>query len=287
MYFHKPQEKPCKWGSFQDVQYAIRKNAEKIYQIDPDSIVLCMPLFWGLPPLDYSGFNNHGTNNGATYKNGGLGFDGNDDYVEVDKTTFSGGITGTVCAWILPGTQQRGDIYSEGTSGTTENYARLVINDSSGIEDNIYFQIRTLGLNFLEVNSGDVNVQDGNQHFICGRMNSRSSIDVFFDGVLKASDTSLTVNATNPDLQTIGCLRRSANAIFFKGIINEVQVSNIARTVEQIALFHDCPWALYQPVSRPIYFFQAAAGLSIPVAMQNMRGGFNPIGIRGGFINAG
>ena len=68
MYFHKPQEKPRKWGSFQDVQYAIRKNAEKIYQIDPDSMVLCMPLFWGLPPLDYSKFGNHGTNYGATYQ---------------------------------------------------------------------------------------------------------------------------------------------------------------------------------------------------------------------------
>lgn len=31
---------------------------------------------------------------------------------------------------------------------------------------------------------------------------------------------------------------------------------------------------------------EAAGGISIPVAMQNMRGGFNPIGMRGSFINA-
>lgn len=31
--------------------------------------------------------------------------------------------------------------------------------------------------------------------------------------------------------------------------------------------------------------YVAAGGLSIAVAMNNMRGGFNPIGMRGGFIN--
>lgn len=32
--------------------------------------------------------------------------------------------------------------------------------------------------------------------------------------------------------------------------------------------------------------YTPASGISIPVAMQNMRGGFNPVGMRGGFINA-
>ena len=30
---------------------------------------------------------------------------------------------------------------------------------------------------------------------------------------------------------------------------------------------------------------EVVGGLSIPVAMQNIRGGFNPIGMRGGFVN--
>ena len=101
MYFHKPQEKPRRWGSFQDVQYAIRKNAEKIYQIDPDSIVLCMPLFWGLPPLDYSGKNNHGTNYGATYKDGGLDFDGSNDYISSTGVNEIDGATElSLCVWV-------------------------------------------------------------------------------------------------------------------------------------------------------------------------------------------
>ena len=35
----------------------------------------------------------------------------------------------------------------------------------------------------------------------------------------------------------------------------------------------------------PANDYVAAGGLSIPVALQNVRGGFNPIGTRGGFIN--
>jgi len=45
---------------------------------------------------------------------------------------------------------------------------------------------------------------------------------------------------------------------------------------------NDRPWALYEPVQRPTYFF-LPSGVSIPVFMQNMRG--NQIGMRGGFIN--
>ncbi|MBE9483731.1 MAG: hypothetical protein IMY74_02725, partial [Bacteroidetes bacterium] len=82
---HGYNVKPPRWGSPADVRYAIKINAEKIYDVDPNSIVLAMPLFWGLPLLDYSGKNNHGTNHGATYKDGSLLFDGVDDYVEFNQ----------------------------------------------------------------------------------------------------------------------------------------------------------------------------------------------------------
>ena len=60
--------KPRLWGSFSDRQYAIKKNLEKIYKINPGNMSLCLPLFWGLPILDYSGEANRGINQGAQYK---------------------------------------------------------------------------------------------------------------------------------------------------------------------------------------------------------------------------
>ena len=82
-YYFPPKDKPRIWGNFADRQYAIRENLEKIYKIDPDNDVLRIPLFWGLPILDYSNYANHGTNHGATYKNGSFVFNGSDTYINV------------------------------------------------------------------------------------------------------------------------------------------------------------------------------------------------------------
>ena len=278
MYFHKPQEKPRKWGSFQDVQYAIRKNAEKIYQVDSDSMVLCMPLFWGLPPLDYSRKNNLGTNYGATYKDKSLYFDGSDDYVDVDNALSLNLQTFTVSLWV----NQKSNvawarIIHKGTD-TKKNYSLLKHSDgrpylvisSSETEYNTY--------------DGSVTILPNDQrHHLIGTYDG-ATMRYYYDSVREGLEPnfgggSLDTTTTNVKIGTGG-------GIYFNGTIDEVRISNVARTAEQIALFHDRPWALYQPVSRPVYFFQAAAGISIPVAMQNMRGGFNPIGIRGGFINA-
>lgn len=295
MYFHKPQEKPCRWGSFQDVQYAIRKNAEKIYQIDPDSMVLCMPLFWGLPPMDYSGYNNHGTNHGAIWKNESLCFDGT-NYCHVSVPDGSSiNVNGDTQMTIL--IQLYVNAYlGEGTLGE-----RLLTksNISYGSGDAYEFGLYTDNHNLVFRISGNTLVEGTqtldlstwyNIVFAYDGTQSVGSRGNFYINSVQDNITTDNILSSLPDSTDslkIGGLYTSPYNRHFNGFIDEVRISNVIHTAEQIALFHALPYGLYQPVSRPVYFFQAAAGLSIPVAMQNMRGGFNPIGTRGGFINAG
>ena len=278
MYFHKPQEKPRKWGSFQDVQYAIRKNAEKIYQIDPDSIVLCMPLFWGLPPLDYSKFGNHGTNYGATYQDGSLDFDGVDDYVNASTTGMST-VIGTVSAWAK--------VTGIGSGPGTEF---VFFHRVPATNTRIFLQKAAAADYSFTVGIGEVMSADTGSDFVQNEwvhialVWDTGSYDAYFNGD-KVIDGGSYANFDNLNSE-IYFGKAVASNREIDGLIDETYISNVVCTADQIALFHDRPWGLYRPVSRPVYFFQAAAGISIPVAMQNMRGGFNPIGMRGGFINA-
>ena len=253
MYFHKPQEKPRRWGSFQDVQYAIRKNAEKIYQVDPDSMVLCMPLFWGLPPLDYSGKNNHGTNYGATYKDGGLGFDGVNDYVEVAHST-SINFDGYTDSYSF-------EVWVKSSNPAGASSARIVEKRVEGIypvsmqvpntDDDVQGVVYD-GLNIPIVNFG--NVWDGNWHHLVFVVdNSGDKLCAYTNGSLVdwTTNTVTGTTANNDDLY----IGNSGNFNKpFNGLIGEVRISNVVRTADQIALFHDRPWDLYRPVSRPVYF---------------------------------
>ena len=278
--------KPQRWGSFADVQYAIRKNSEKIYGIDPDNDVLVMPLFWGLPPLDYSGYNNHGVNYGATYKDGSLNFAGAGDYVDCGQKTsidITSSLTLSVRIkpvsllgystifgmWSVSNCQ-----YKLAASLNGNGYPYIDVSDT-GDSDNY--------------RNASTQINTAQYHHIVGVYNSSlQTLDLYISGDLSNGALTGTVPASlyngNTNLQIT---QQSGGGNPYTGFIDEVRISNVVRTADQIALFHDRPWALYQPVSRPVYFFQAeAGGFSIPVAMQNMRGGFNPIGMRGGFINA-
>lgn len=277
MYFHKPQEKPQRWGNFQSIQYAVMKNCEKIYDVDPDSIVLAMPLFWGLPPLDYSGKNNHGTNHGATYKDKSLSFDGTNDYIESPSLATPNFTASVWYKWNI-NTDNEETLISNWDGSNRITIAIIpsaADNRTYFIPSNVYYE-RFNGLSY----------QDEQFHHFLFTWDG-SNLIFYFDGIDQgAPDATGDPSDNTQNAFRIGASLRSSTDRFTGGLIDKTHIFDTVLIADQIALFHDRPWALYQPVSRPVYFFQAAAGLSIPVAIQNMRGGFNPIGIRGGFINA-
>ena len=246
--------KPPIWGSPADVQYAIRKNAEKIYQIDPGSLVLVCPYFWGLPPLDYSGKNNHGTNYGATYKDGGLDFDG-DDYIDCGGSSSWDGLDKlTISAWFK---------YTHTSPAETEHIVGNYDNDDDDSGFAVYFGSSDIWS--FRVHDGISAVlarfvlatSDSRTHLACVAPGSgNGKLKVYINGVEPSYSTqedqigSITNSADN---MIIGANADTLSRFFIDSIV-EIRISNVAHTADQIVLFHDRPWDLYRPVSRPVYF---------------------------------
>lgn len=243
--------KPPRWGSPADVQYAIRVNSEKIYGCNPDNDVLVMPGFWGLPPLDYSGYNNHGEDNyGATFKDGSISFDG------TNRITGSGVGIGTI-----------------GTGNYTIS-VRIYKKDSEAagvVAFDTYVPVWAIDTNehlyvyhsdFKTISSGTINLNSWQMITFVRSGTGAGELSYFIEG--KSAGTATHSNSISAVTTfVIGTDRVAGSISDFTGFIGEVRISNVARTVDQIALFHDRPWDLYRPIARVIY--------SIPIFIATLR----------------
>jgi len=278
-YYFPPQQKPQRWGNFQSVQYAIRKNSEKIFGVDPDSNVLVMPLFFGFPCLDFSGKQNHGTPvGGVAYHSGSLDFDGVDDYVDAgDSTSLQIAGAMTVSAWInvstLPAASNWDGIVSKGgdaSDGAGEDHNYLLILDNANFGTG-------QAVTWMFENSAGTNYQarwittlsSGLRHLVGVYNTNTNQMILYNNGVAVATTNSITATpTTNSQTAMIGRNRNGVAALFyFNGLIDEVRISNVALTAEQIALFYARPWDLYKRVGRTYYSISAAPSIYIPQIM--------------------
>lgn len=244
---HSWNVKPPRWGSFADVQYAIRINSEKIYGIDPDNDVLVMPLFWGLPLLDYSGYNNNGTNHGTVYQNGGLLF-GDSDNIEITNDDITGS-TPTKETFLLSvmRTFSSGDVrglLSSPASGTGTPKRYLQLSSTN--------EIRALpcDVSYTGVTTSTVPL---NKQYQIAWVRNGTSNKIFMDRIEEV-DSTITATCTIGTAFYIG----SGFGGTFPGIIFNCIVNKINMSANQIALFYDRPWDLYRPVSRPVWSIPAA-----------------------------
>lgn len=271
MHFHKPQEKPSRWGSFADVQYAIWDNLEKIYGCDHESEVLIMPLFWGFPLLDYS-VNGHKTTNHSTiYKDGNISFNGTNAYTTTDAAI--GNLNDfTVAGWFYRKTAAGEDFYW--SLGYNNTNSMLVFWNSESSE---FLRIIIATISFT---SNVTLIPNQWQHIVITR--SGSTMTVYVD--LSSDSATPSANTINQKFELGYAVTRAKAGSYFNGATKEIRIAKTARTADQIALFNDNKYGLYQPVGRPIWSIPAV-GVTIPIFMQNMRGSFNSPGTRGGFIN--
>ena len=217
--------KPLRWGSPADIEYAIKVNAEKVYDVDPDSIVLAMPLFWGLPCLDYSGKRNDGVNHGAYYKDGELEFDG----VDEDTVSLSEINIGTIHSVFG---LAKGNVDSTGFLG------------KHGSDYVFYYESNRIY--YLGIHWNYTVLDDTTWHrYVIVR--NGTSLFLYMDGVSQGEK----IIGSNNDchITMIGGL----DGWYWTGSINEVCIYNTTFTADQIALFHALPYGLYQPVIRPVY----------------------------------
>ena len=240
--------KPPRWGSFADVQYAVRKNCEKIYDIDSDSLVLAIPCFWGLSPTDYSGQNNYSTNHGLIYKDGGLDSSGitTGGYIQLDnKIVFQ-----DQKPWTFIISVDLDALYSYlglvGNSLASGAYTRFMGTNTGLI--NIYNDINTK----VDTSSNFCMLR---QHMYIFTHRASSVIKCYKDGKY-IQTLSLGGIFTFYRLGSLG----SIDNYLIDGRIKNINIFDTTLSASQIALFHNLPYGLYQPVSRIFYSIPAGEG---------------------------
>ncbi len=190
--------------------------------------------------MDQSGNNNHGTINGGattvTGKHGeALEFDGVDDFVEVplvDSITFSTGNSLTVQAWVKTDDEpSRNDgIVGNYRTGTNALWMLSISGDDAALRGKMGFSVRDLARVSAGVRSENF-LNDNEWHVITGvRDQDAKKLRFYVDNELigEVDDNSQDINSG----QSIW-IGEHLNR-FYKGLIDEVKVWNIALTAAEI-----------------------------------------------------
>ena len=184
----------------------------------------------------------NGTNNGATATsgkiNGAAAF--SNQYITGGTASSAIDITSniTVSAWInpasLPGANSYRDIVQKGYDGTNEQYALTLQSDSNTTGNQ--------ALNFSTYNGSahsafwvhGSSITTGNWYYVVGVFNGTSWF-VYSDGVQRGSSTDSTGPAHSAKGLNIGAADLGAYSRYFDGSIDEVRISNTARSADWIA----------------------------------------------------
>ncbi|MCK5615093.1 hypothetical protein KAR91_75215 [Candidatus Pacearchaeota archaeon] len=262
---------PARWGSFADVQYAVKINAEKIYDIDPDSFVLNLPLFWGFPTTDYSTYRAPSSRVDVLYNNQSVDFNGTTSRITIpDADRFSFGNASsdtpfTVFGRIKKDTSDVFPIISKAWLASGPLEWLLTINNSGQVQlllygVNSFHWIRSLVDSDL-TSDGWVDIlgtYDGS--------GSNTGITIFINGrevaQTKGSTGSYVAMYNTSSVVEIGASLRGDVTWkeFADGRFAHNFISNIEFTQAQAAKFTELPFALYQKVSRPFHLLPIAPG---------------------------
>lgn len=257
--------KPSQWGSDADVQYAVQKNAEKIYGINPENILLAMPIWEesGNVTKNYSIGKNNGTIHGATWTPQKLNFDGTNDYADLDNIdrfkTFVG--DGPFTINIIVKTNLAA-------------VRRTIIGDWNAIGNGVSFSIEFGGwlqpinhittlMSRVDPNAGYLDsgvVYDTTTEYKITITFDGTTRKIFIQGDLKNSDIPAPWHNIGAALDTSLGRSGAANANYLNGYIKNTTIIKGAITDEQVALFNDIPYGLYQQVSAPIYYSAPSIG---------------------------
>lgn len=240
---------PTRWGSPTDVRHAIKINAEKVYNCDPDDYIFVMPMFWGLPLLDYSVDNNPSTNYGAVYKNNQLYFDGVTDRVSIDNFYNTANLSvlalieiNAIDSWVA-NKRDNADDNQWQLSQFASAIAVSIYNGGSVVgniqgPDIINTGLRSVCFTTNGISTGFVKLYVDRTEI---------ATDVL-TGTMKLGARELRLGMSSWDLLH-----------GLTGSIKNICISNAVKTAEQITLFYDFPYGLYQKVPGPFYLLPITA----------------------------
>ncbi|MBW2606134.1 MAG: LamG domain-containing protein [Deltaproteobacteria bacterium] len=237
-----------RWGSDADIRYALKENCEKIFGINYENLVLAMPMFnqtWNRLK-DYSNSKNDGVPHGGNWTQLGLTLDGTDDYVDLG---ISGGnlIEGTAYTLTINFHPYTWAQNYEGVITKDQNSPWSFSLRKSGVTGGIQWEMNGSSLQLG-------NIWEAWDYIITLAFDASTGREGYVNGVLANSDAYKTQVTSNNDFLFIGTDYWFDTARHFDGHIKGVSIFDVALTPDQIALLNDLPYALYQPISRPIYF---------------------------------
>lgn len=258
------KEKPLIWGSFQDRQFSIWRNLEDIYQVNHESAKLIMPLFWGLPPRDYSKFGNHGTNHGASRGAEGLEFvPANSDYISLpDAVSVNTGKPFTV-------------LVSSKIDNTTIVYPRIMGLKSEQGTNCWQLLCEDVAVEWSPISWGSSDTwaaRIANSFSWSDIAGIKTDLVITYNGDGESTDTNWKLyrnGASETFVATLSygtktnssALGRAggSDASYFPGEMYYFCFYNRVLSADKIALFNARPWDLYKRIGRPIYSIASAA----------------------------
>ena len=187
--------------------------------------ILCNMLKGGLNNADAPLFDSYSVD-----------FNGSSNYAAVDDAAGSvNGAVGSISAWVLLETTSAG-CYVLRTQVDSNNYVTLWYHASN---NQMYMSHKGGGTAaHAYIGAGDTIENSGNVHHLVGTWSeSADEVKIYLDAEIKATTNSLgTYSGTNSVLD-IGQSTSSSN--FWKGIINEVGVWDVALDADAIAAIYN------------------------------------------------
>jgi len=176
---------------------------------------------------------NHGTTYGSMTSGdqvagkigGSLDFDGSNDEVKFPDPIIGDSAAWTITAWIKMGadTSDQRTIYSEAHETAYNGYSFLYVDDSNNY-------VKYYNENNYEVLSGSTNVEDNQFHHVAMVQRSTTDRELIVDNVSQDSGTT-SIGTLTYNTASIGYLRAEGwTADPFKGIIDEVRISDVGRS---------------------------------------------------------
>ncbi len=205
-------------------------NGKCIYPIDVDEHTVG---YWKFEEgndnvvRDWSGEGNDGMINGSNWGDGkygrGLEFDGVDDYVRIpDNDRLDGCAEITIEGWIFPKSSKKMDVIRKGDGS---GLAYLLQFDYTGMD--LVFQLGRSG--YPKVKTTIPNLYTWS--YVVGTYDGYF-LKIYVNGIFKASKSANLIIQNSPMDLFFGAANGGSN--FLNGTLDEVRISNIARTSEEI-----------------------------------------------------
>ena len=181
---------------------------------------------------DYSGNGNHGTPTGTTLTQGRIGkarsFNGSSDYIDLPANILTATTTATISMWFKSNTYPYdGDylwIYDNANSPEIRIYLSGNSIFASGYDNSTYqFYM-----------GGTCDDPSKGWHHVALTLKP-NEVSFYIDGKLFVMDPLATFTHSSSSQHRLGYYSSVGGSSYFNGLIDEVKISNIARTHEEIA----------------------------------------------------